>query len=187
MGSITIITGIMAAGKSTVAQALAERLPRSVHVRGDVFRRMIVSGRDEITLSPSAAAVAQLQLRYELGAMVAARYCDAGFEVVLQDIILGEDLRNVARLLGERTVRTVVLCPSPDVVAGREARRHKSGYVDGWTPEAFDREFRESTRGIGFWLDTSDLTVDETVDRILAHIGENDLPERSRSGRETVA
>lgn len=38
---VIVITGIMAAGKSTVAQIIAERLPRSAHVRGDVFRRMI--------------------------------------------------------------------------------------------------------------------------------------------------
>lgn len=43
--AIVLITGIQAAGKSTIAQALAERLPRSVHVRGDLFRRMVVNGR----------------------------------------------------------------------------------------------------------------------------------------------
>ena len=42
---LILITGIMAAGKSTVAQHLAERLPNSVHLRGDVFRRMMVNGR----------------------------------------------------------------------------------------------------------------------------------------------
>lgn len=47
--AIILITGIQAAGKSTVAQLLAERLPRSVHVRGDLFRRMIVSGRADTT------------------------------------------------------------------------------------------------------------------------------------------
>jgi adenylylsulfate kinase-like enzyme len=42
---IYLVTGIMASGKSTIAQALAERLPRSAHVRGDTFRRFIVRGR----------------------------------------------------------------------------------------------------------------------------------------------
>ena len=41
--AVILVTG-QAAGKSTVAQLLAERLPRSVHLRGDVFRKMIVSG-----------------------------------------------------------------------------------------------------------------------------------------------
>ncbi|MGH8604081.1 MAG: phosphotransferase, partial [Gammaproteobacteria bacterium] len=32
--AIVLITGVQAAGKSTIAQMLAEQLPRSVHVRG---------------------------------------------------------------------------------------------------------------------------------------------------------
>ena len=40
-----LITGVMASGKSTTAQALSEQLPRCVHLRGDLFRRMIASGR----------------------------------------------------------------------------------------------------------------------------------------------
>lgn len=65
---IFLITGIMAAGKSTVAQALAERLPKSVHVRGDVFRRMIISGRKEMTVDYDDEALVQLRLRYRLAA-----------------------------------------------------------------------------------------------------------------------
>ena len=42
--AVVLITGIMGAGKSSVAQALAERLPKAAHVRGDAFRRFIVSG-----------------------------------------------------------------------------------------------------------------------------------------------
>ena len=38
---IIVITGVMAAGKSTVAQLLAESLDESVHLRGDIFRRLI--------------------------------------------------------------------------------------------------------------------------------------------------
>jgi adenylylsulfate kinase-like enzyme len=52
---ILIITGLMAAGKSTIAQALAERLPRSVHLRGDVFRKMVVNGRADMSPDPSEA------------------------------------------------------------------------------------------------------------------------------------
>jgi len=37
---IIVITGVVAAGKSTVAKLLAESLDESVHLRGDIFRRM---------------------------------------------------------------------------------------------------------------------------------------------------
>ncbi len=40
--AVYLITGIPAAGKSTVAQLLAQRLARSVHVPGDAFRRAAV-------------------------------------------------------------------------------------------------------------------------------------------------
>ncbi|MFI4875099.1 MAG: DUF1559 domain-containing protein, partial [Blastopirellula sp. JB062] len=58
-------TGIMAAGKSTVAQRLAERLPldqfpRSVHLRGDLFRRLIVNGRADLGVELTDEALAQL-------------------------------------------------------------------------------------------------------------------------------
>ena len=36
---IYIITGIMASGKTTIAQLLAEQFDKSVHVHGDVFRK----------------------------------------------------------------------------------------------------------------------------------------------------
>lgn len=54
----------MASGKSTIAQRIAESVPRSVPLRGDMFRKMIVNGRIKIESPPSKAASNQLQLRY---------------------------------------------------------------------------------------------------------------------------
>lgn len=172
MSRVILITGIMAAGKSTVAQALAERLPRSVHLRGDTFRRFIVSGREEMTPDASPEAERQLQLRYELGTETARRYHAAGFDVVYQDVILGPDLERVAEMLSDLPLVIVVLCPSPDAVAAREDARPKHGYAD-WTVADLDTGLREETPRIGYWLDTSDLTVDETVDHILTHLDES--------------
>ncbi len=62
--AIILITGIMASGKSTVAQLLAERLDRSVHLRGDVFRKMIVNDRREVRPDAYQTELEQLSLRY---------------------------------------------------------------------------------------------------------------------------
>jgi len=164
---VIVITGIMASGKSTVAQALAERLSPSVHVRGDVFRRMVVSGRADMASPPSEEALRQLELRYRLMVQVALSYRDAGFHVICQDVILGEWVERVVAMFGDVPVDVVVLCPRPEVVAMREAGRDKTGY-GGFTVEELDRSLREGTPRIGRWIDTSDLTVQETVDRILS-------------------
>ena len=167
---IILITGIMASGKSTVAQALAERLPKSVHLRGDIFRRMIVNGRLEKTPDAPEEALRQLQLRYELAALTADRYCDAGFTVVYQDVILGPILNEIVeRLKRHRRVAVVVLTPSPEVVAQREAGRGKTGYGE-WTPAMLDHGLRADTPRIGLWLDTSELSVAQTVETILNHL-----------------
>jgi predicted kinase len=166
---VILITGIMAAGKSTVAQALAERLPRSVHLRGDLFRRMIVGGRAAMGFPLSDEAERQLDLRYRLAATAAALYHAAGFTVVYQDIIIGRGLMRVLPLYRELPLRLVVLCPDAATVSAREANRAKQGYGDLAVAD-FDRVLRDETPRRGLWVDSSLLTVDQTVDTILAHL-----------------
>src|SRR5262245_12609215 len=121
---VILLTGVMAAGKSTVAQRLAERLPMSVHLRGDVFRRMIVNGRAEMEAGFSERAFEQLRLRYQLAAVASDLYCVAGFTVVYQDVIIGSILREVVeRLRASQPLHVIVLCPTPEVIAAREAAR----------------------------------------------------------------
>lgn len=169
MNGVVLVTGVMAAGKSTVAQALAERLPRAAHVRGDVFRRMIVSGREEYVPGASGEAEAQLRLRYRLSAATADAYAEAGFTAIVQDVVLGEDLTAYAALLRTRPLYVVVLAPDAGTVAAREAARTKSGYDDeAWTIPALDAALRASTPRVGLWLDTSELTPAQTVEAILA-------------------
>jgi hypothetical protein len=162
----------MAAGKSSVAQALAERLPDSVHLRGDIFRRMIVNGRAEMTADLSEEAYEQLRLRYRIAAAAAALYVEAGFTVVYQDIIIGPELAGIAGQYRGYPLSLVVLCPRPAVVAARDAARGKTGYGDEAAVQAFDDILRSATPRLGYWLDNSDLTVAETVDQILQHLPE---------------
>lgn len=91
--------------------------------------------------------------------------------VAWQDVILGPTLGRVAGLLQGRDAGVVVLCPSPGVVTEREAGRAKTGY-GAWTPEDLDRGLRADTPRIGLWLDSSGLTVEETVDAVVARADE---------------
>ncbi|GAA1962407.1 AAA family ATPase [Kitasatospora viridis] len=168
--AVVVVTGVMASGKSTVAQLLAERLPRSVHLRGDGFRRMIVSGREEFTPQPTAEATAQLQLRYQASAMVADLYAQAGWTVVVQDVVLGEHLVTYLDAVTTRPLYLVVLAPTPEAVAAREDGRPKSGYGGPWTVDLLDDGLRRGTPPLGLWLDTSHQTPGQTVEQILANL-----------------
>ncbi|TMS00026.1 AAA family ATPase [Nonomuraea basaltis] len=172
MNGAVLITGISAAGKSTVAQALAERLPRAAHVRGDTFRRMVVTGRADMTPDVTDEAERQLHLRYRIAATVADLYFDAGFTPIVQDVILGADLKPFTKLIRARPLHVVVLAPDPAVVERRERARAKSGYGGGWTPTVLDQALRRETPRIGLWLDTSRQSPDETVDEIVSRADE---------------
>jgi chloramphenicol 3-O-phosphotransferase len=169
---VILLTGAMAAGKSSLAQALAERLPRSVHLRGDVFRRMLVGGRAAMSVPLSDEAARQLDLRYRLAADAARTYVAAGFTVVCQDVILGPALADVVRRYAGLRLAVVVLCPRPAVLAAREAGRAKRGYPDEATIAALDQALRADTPQLGLWLDTSDLTLAESAEQVLARLPE---------------
>jgi predicted kinase len=170
--AVVVVTGLMAAGKSTIAQKLAERLPRSAHVRGDSFRRMVVGGRAEMTEPASAEATAQLQLRYELSARTADAYAAAGFVAVVQDVILAADVEPYMASLVTAQKYLVVLAPHTDVVAERERLRNKTGYGEHWTVHSLAPYLWRDTPRIGLWLDTSQQTPDATVAELLARLPE---------------
>jgi hypothetical protein len=161
-----VITGVMAAGKSTVGELLAQQFDRGVHLRGDVFRKMIVTGRDPVAPSLGDEALRQLDLRQRLAASAANDYWRDDFTVILQDIYAGPALANVIGRLEISPLYVVVLAPRPDVVAAREAQREKSGYGE-WDVEQFCSEFANETSHVGLWLDTSDQTPEQTVEEIL--------------------
>jgi chloramphenicol 3-O-phosphotransferase len=165
--AVYLITGIQAAGKSTVAQALAERLPSSAHVRGDVFRRFVVGGRAEMSGEPSEEAMRQLRLRHRLTAATADEYAAAGFTAVVQDVVLGDLLPWMIEQIHTDPLYVVVLTPRPAAVARREAGRGKKAY-GVFTVEQLDTVLHAETPRSGLWLDTTDLTVEETVEEILA-------------------
>jgi chloramphenicol 3-O-phosphotransferase len=177
--AVVLVTGIQAAGKSTVAQLLAEQLPRSVHIRGDLFRRMVINGRADMTPEPTSEALRQLRLRHQLTAAASDAYFQAGFTVIAQDIILGDHLAEMTTMIRSRPLLVVVLAPQPATIAAREAARGKTAY-DAWAIGQLDDVLRNQTPRLGLWLDTTRQTPGQTVDEILSRAwAEARMPEQA--------
>jgi AAA domain len=171
-GAVWLVVGVQAAGKSTIADRLADQFERGVHVRGGQFYRWANRGWTHVGDSDGDEARRLLDLRYRLSGQVADEYCAAGFTTVVQDNIFGADVVAWLRRVSARPRHLVVLRPSARAVAGREdARRNATGKIayrhDGFTIEELDRELDRTPR-IGLWLDTSAQTPDETLTEILS-------------------
>ncbi|EWT03647.1 phosphotransferase [Intrasporangium oryzae NRRL B-24470] len=169
---IIVVTGVMAAGKSTVSQLLAERFTRAVHLRGDEFRRVVVRGRADMSPHGDPEAERQLALRHTIAAHSANLYAAAGFTVVVQDLFVGTSLQPFLDQLTARPLSLIMLAPDVAVVMQRESERVKVGYGDIWSIRDFDHKVRSETPRIGLWLDSSKQTPDETVDELVRRLPE---------------
>lgn len=177
-GAVIVVTGVMASGKSTVSEMLAARFARGVHLRGDHFRTMVVSGRVDMSPHGDPEADRQLALRHTIAAQAANTYAEAGFTVVVQDLFVGATLTPFLDQITVDPLYVVLLAPDVETVMRREAERAKTGYGDNWSIPDFDRMVRTETPRVGLWLDTSTHTPQETVDTILRRLpeAEIDLP-----------
>jgi chloramphenicol 3-O-phosphotransferase len=166
--AILIVTGLMASGKSTVAQAIAKRLPRSAHVRGDTFRKMIIGGRAEMAPEPTSKALAQMELRVRIACNVSAAYADSGMNVIYQDVLLGAFLEQAISSLSQYSPGVVVLNPTLETVADRDAARSKTAYSGSWTPAVLEQALI-ATPQHGLWLDTSTMSAAQTAQYVMQH------------------
>jgi len=163
-----VISGVQAAGKSTASRLLAERFSRGVFIDGDNVRAMVVAGREDMTPDPSPEAIRQLLLRYQVAAQTALLHRSAGFDVVVADNIFGPILTSFLQLLAGHTFHLIMLVPAPEVVLRREHARDKDGYGPIWTVQALHDLVQAQTARLGWWIDSSNLSAQETVDLILS-------------------
>ena len=164
---VFVITGAMAAGKSTVAMALAKRLTRSAYVEGDVFLRMMINGKAHMGPDLNADAQAQLHLRQQLSTDAVRRFADFGFSVIYEDILIGSDLVSACERLADLSPRVIVLTPSIASLEKRDRERNKTGYSEEFAPDILACALMNETPRIGTWIDTTDMSINDVVDRIL--------------------
>ncbi len=162
--SIIVVSGMQGAGKTTVADALARRFARGVHVSADVLARMVVSGHlwpEGREMSDEAAM--QLRLRLRNLCLLGRSFAEVGFAAVLDDIIIGERSQHLREEMGETPYVLVMLTPSLESVKAREAGRGTSL----WEQWAWMNEEARATPGVDLFVDSTALSVEETVDAIL--------------------
>lgn len=164
--AVFVISGPSGAGKSTVGHLLAGRFARGVHIEGDIFRRFIVAGREEVTSAATPAALRQIWLRYEIAAAAADIYFKRGFTVVIEDVVAGPFLPEFLRHIKSEPCHLIVLMPSRDTVAARERDRGGGGYARLSVDELYGL-FDTGTPRLGVWIDSTSQTPEQTVEEIL--------------------
>lgn len=175
MEPIFVIVGGPAAGKSTTARALAAAFGRGIHIPVDDLRNMVQSGLLLPAAAWSDALAAQVALARRAALDMARRYREAGFAVVIDDFIDPRGLAEYSALRADEGVVRVVLRPDPEVARERNRRRAQTregqDYLDAGIHAVYqelDRQGPALARAGWMMLDNTELSVAETVERILA-------------------
>ena len=166
-----IVTGMPGAGKTTITSHVAQLMPRAAQVSGDAVNVMIRSGFVWFMGQPTEEALRQDELCNRNMCCLANNFIDFGF-TVLMDTVLADrsELDFFIALMSPRSVRLVVLDPGIEVCKYRNAGRDPEARFefDGYERLAADmkREFGD----IGWWLDTSAITADQTTEWLVAEM-----------------
>jgi cytidylate kinase len=161
-----LVSGPINAGKTTVSRLLARRLPRTAHVEGDALRHFASWMTLHESLPVTLANLAD----------VSRNYLRADVHVVVDYPLSAlQHAALVAALEPEASaVHSFVLAPPLHV-----ALRDRGRPLDDWERARIRELYEERAHepGFGISLDTGELTAEQTVEEIVAHLGD------ARSGR----
>lgn len=163
---VLAITGPSGAGKTSTGEKLAKRLDRCVNIDADHIKHMIVSGfyKDD---SPGGWGFNQWELVGDSIGLLAANFQKEGYSVVINGYIDEPAWVGIEEHL--TITHKVLLLPQLDTVVNRDSGRHDdvvmgkvavAQHHDIFSTADFYRNFKE--------LDTTNHSVDETVDSVLA-------------------
>jgi len=169
---VFVITGQLAAGKSTVARAILARYPTGLHVDVDAIREMVVAGLAS-PLEWTPETTRQFEIAIRASVLLALTYHEEGFAVAIEGAVDPESVERAFREGAPGLSFTgITLHPSLQVARARNRARTTKPFDPGVLEDVMATIDADLTRAGGRtgWLtiDNGAEWVDETVDRIVA-------------------
>ena len=173
MSGCVIVTGMPGAGKSTITDLAARLLPRAAQVGGDAVNMMVRTGFVWFMGKPTEEAIRQDELCNRNMCSLANNFIDFGF-TVLMDTVLADraELDFFIALMSPRPVRLVVLAPGIEVCKHRNAMRNPEERLEFDGYERLEADMKREFGDIGWWLDTSAITADQTAEQLVAELAD---------------
>jgi hypothetical protein len=151
-----------------VSRLIAQQLSRSALLDAYFLSTMVVSGYVWPLGEPADEAARQVRLLNTNLCALAGNFADAGFTPVIDLVVPnGEHLEAFRRALAPHRLLLVVLDPGSDTCRYRNQIRapQEQFFFEGY--DELRASMRNGFGNRGWWFDTSDLSAEQTVERIL--------------------
>jgi len=159
---ILIISGVVAGGKSTASKLYAKSKSKCALIETDDVRHMVVS--QHTAPWKGNEGIRQLELGVSNTCLLAKRFVEAGFDVVIADFVTSRTLPIYKKLLQKHDPYVVQLVPS-----FQEAKRRFDVRTERVTDSEFKMLYEMQAKFIeaDLRIDNTSLSPQELVDRLL--------------------
>lgn len=169
---LLIISGPPGAGKSTVAQGIADSFERSVLVQGDTFFAFLASGAIDPWLPASAA---QNEVVTEAASAATRQFVEAGYDTIYEGVLGPWSIDRFLAASGLATADYAILLPSVERCLHRVATRAGHGFSDEAATRKMHHEFTTATVAGRHVFANDDEGPSVTVGRIRSAVDAGEL------------
>ena len=161
MNKLYIITGPAGVGKSTISKSLAMSIPKSVLIEGDTIYNFFVSDR----ISPWKPN-SPLDLFWSNSIYLIKSYLEKGYNVIFNYIISPTNLKRITEEIKHYEINFSLLIASPEVLIKRDKLRSEDCQMKERVLVLLKQflNYNYEEKNI---IDTSNLSVEETVNKII--------------------
>ena len=161
MSKLYIITGPAGVGKSTISRGIADSLEKSFLIEGDDLYNMVQGGYVSPWLEGN-----HLELLWKNSFSLIRNALSEGFDVVFNYIIEKDSLESIRKEFSDVDAKFIVLMVDEKTIVERDKLRPLDCQM-GERSLVLLRELKEENFDEKFILDTSHLSIEETINEVM--------------------
>ncbi len=161
MNKLYIITGPAGVGKSTISYEVGKKLKKSVVIEGDTIYNFFVGGRIKPWYKD-----APLDLFWNNCIMLIKSYLEAGYDVVFNYIISNKNLDRLKETFKDYEIIFRCLLVDEETIIKRDLLRPEDCQMHERSIILLN-EFKKYNYDRKYIIDSSNLTIEETVEEVL--------------------